>query len=269
MFDPALLPADLAGFDDALAARVEEAGLNAAQPPEQLLFDGWLLRFSAGKARRARSVNAIAGGRLPLAARIAHCRRFYAEAGLPCLFRITPFSAPRSLDQALAGLGFEPIEPTCVMVMSLPRVESAPPLPLRELDTESFARAAGDLRGSPVEQVTAHAARLAASPLARQSRRLAVVEGERVLAVGQTVKEGDLVGLYDIVTAEPARGRGIGTRLTAELLRRAAADGATTAYLQVAADNTAARRIYGRLGFVDRYAYWYRCEPEAGGGCRE
>jgi ribosomal protein S18 acetylase RimI-like enzyme len=82
-----------------------------------------------------------------------------------------------------------------------------------------------------------------------------------VVAVGQSVQEDELVGLYDIVTAEGARNRGLATALAAELLRRAGADGAAVAYLQVAADNIAARHVYRKLGFVDRYAYWYRVEP--------
>ncbi len=64
MLDPAAIDVALRQPRDPLLARVEEAGLNAAQPREQLLFDGWLLRFSPGKARRSRSINAIAAGTL-------------------------------------------------------------------------------------------------------------------------------------------------------------------------------------------------------------
>jgi ribosomal protein S18 acetylase RimI-like enzyme len=263
MFDPAQIPAALTEVDDNIAARIEEAGLNAAQPSQQLLYDGWLLRFSPGKARRARSVNAIAGGRLPLVEKIAYCRRWYVQSGLPCLFRITPFSQPRALDAALAQAGFAAIEETRVMTLALPLAAPPSPRTLRVLGIDEFAHCAGALRDSPPQQVAAHAARLAASPLAAHAQRLAAVDGETVLAVGQSVREGELVGLYDIVTAESARGRGLASALTVELLRRAADDGATIAYLQVSADNAAARRVYGRLGFIDRYAYWYRSEPSA------
>ena len=67
--------ADLAStFDAALLSRVEDAGLNASAPPQQRWLDGWLVRFSPGKAKRARCVNAVAAGRLPLDEKLARAR---------------------------------------------------------------------------------------------------------------------------------------------------------------------------------------------------
>jgi len=59
--------------------RVEEVGLNALQTQRQLFYDGWLLRVSPGKARRARSVNAYFGSSLPLGQKIDYCERLYAQ----------------------------------------------------------------------------------------------------------------------------------------------------------------------------------------------
>jgi hypothetical protein len=42
------------------AVAVEDAGLNASAPPQQLWLDGWLVRLCPGKAKRARCVNALA-----------------------------------------------------------------------------------------------------------------------------------------------------------------------------------------------------------------
>ena len=47
--------------------RIEDAGLNASAPPQQRVLDGWLLRFSRAKAKRARCINAICASRMPLA----------------------------------------------------------------------------------------------------------------------------------------------------------------------------------------------------------
>jgi hypothetical protein len=74
--------------------RLEELGLNSSTPPGQLLYDGWLLRMLPGKAKRARSVNAVYASTLPLDAKIAHCERLYRATGTAMIFRITPFSQP-------------------------------------------------------------------------------------------------------------------------------------------------------------------------------
>jgi ribosomal protein S18 acetylase RimI-like enzyme len=74
---------------------------------------------------------------------------------------------------------------------------------------------------------------------------------------------GELLGLYSVLTAPVARMRGLGSALCRCMIARAAAEGARHAYLQVDADNAAARSIYQRLGFSDAYRYHYRT-PEPG-----
>ena len=92
-------------FSAALLSRIEDAGLNASAPPQQRWVDGWLVRFSPGKAKRSRCINAVAAGRMPVADRLAACEQLYASAGLPMIVRITPFSLPQSLDTYLDGQG--------------------------------------------------------------------------------------------------------------------------------------------------------------------
>ncbi|QYK43477.1 MAG: GNAT family N-acetyltransferase [Paracoccaceae bacterium] len=62
-----------------------------------------------------------------------------------------------------------------------------------------------------------------------------------------------LAGEAELLTlaVEPAaQGRGIGGRLVARFVERAAALGAVRAFLEVAADNAAARAAYVRAGFA-------------------
>ncbi len=102
MLDPASIPAALRAQGQqtrhTLAARIEDASLSVSQPAQQSFFDGWLLRYSPGKAKRARSINSIGAGVLPFAEKLSHCLAFYRHHRLPCLFRITPFSQPHNLD---------------------------------------------------------------------------------------------------------------------------------------------------------------------------
>jgi ribosomal protein S18 acetylase RimI-like enzyme len=254
------------GFDPLLLTRVEEAGLNASAPPQQLLIDGWLVRFSPGKARRARSINAVASGRLPLADKLALCQRVFDEAGLPMLVRITPFSQPEGLDEQLARIGMRSFERTRVMVNGQPQVLRSEPMPagmtLTPIGHEAFAQTIGMLRGSSIAQRQAHGQRLVNSPVPFRAHVLKR-DGE-VVACGQYAQEGALVGLYDVFTAPSARGQGLARLLCGHLLAQAAARGATTAYLQVDGDNQPARAVYRRLGFADAYTYHYRsADPTA------
>ncbi len=268
MTDPARLAAAPPATDDPLLSRVEDAGINASAPPQQRWVDGWLLRYNPGKAKRARCVQAVADGRLPLAERLALCRAVMDAAGLPLVVRITPFSRPAGLDATLAAWGWHALDDTRVMVARRCPAD-APPLPpgmrLERLDAEPFSEVVGALRGSPPGQRQAHAQRLQLSPVPYQGFVLRRSIDGQVLACGQSAAEADLVGLYDVFTDPDVRGRGLARLLCAHLLARAAAAGAATAYLQVEADNAPARAIYHRLGFVDAYAYHYRT-PQADAG---
>lgn len=258
-------PVAVRSFDMGLLARVEDAGLNASAPPQQRWLDGWLLRFSPGKAKRARCINAVAAGRRPVADKLAACEAVYAAAGLPLIVRLTPFSQPVGLDALLEADGLRRFDDTRVMVLDDLGPLEEPPLPegtaIHAIGLEPFAQRVGALRGSPLAQRQAHAQRLAQAPVPFSAFELKV-DGE-VLACGQYALEDDLVGLYDIYTAEAARGGGLASLLCTALLVRARAQGARHAYLQVEGDNRPARAVYHRLGFADAYAYHYRTRDPA------
>lgn len=254
-------------MDDALLSRIEDASLNASAPPQQRWLDGWLLRYSPGKARRARCINAVAAGRLPLSHKLAYAADLYAEAGLPMVARITRYTQPTELDGQLAALGWPAVDTTLVQVLA--DLNRPLPLPL-PADTEwalllaaEYAEAVGGLRGSPAIQRQAHVQRLQTSPVPYQGYVIRRVADGQVLSCGQSAREGDLVGLYDVYTREDQRGQGLAQRLCERLLAQSAAEGATVAYLQVEGSNTTALRVYGRMGFVDGYRYHYREAPVA------
>jgi ribosomal protein S18 acetylase RimI-like enzyme len=255
-------------FDPALLARVEDAGLNASAPPQQRWMDGWLVRFSPGKAKRARCVNAVATGRLPLDDKLALAESVFADAGLPLIVRITPMSQPVSLDAELQARGLRRFDDTRVMLLpdlnagALAQKPLPPDVTLHAVGLEPFAQHVGALRGSPLSQRQAHGQRLANAPVPFHAFELHA-DGALVCCAQMAI-EADLVGLYDVYTAPASRGRGHASRLCRHLLSMARDRGARHAYLQVEGDNHDARAIYHRLGFADGYAYHYRTrDPQA------
>jgi ribosomal protein S18 acetylase RimI-like enzyme len=133
-----------------------------------------------------------------------------------------------------------------------------PGLTLQRAGHEPFAHALGGLRGSTLAQRLAHAQRLALSPVPFEGCVVKRDGDGQVVAAGQRCMEDDLVGLYDIYTAESVRGQGIALALCATLLAQAREAGAQVGYLQVERDNEPARAVYRRLGFADAYRYHYR-----------
>lgn len=237
--------------------RLEELSLNSSAPPGQLLFDGWLLRLAPGKAKRARSVNAVYSSTLALPDKIAYCERIYGGARLPALFRVTPFSEPPELDRELERRGYGQFDMTSVEAAEIapsPGQGAGPDATV--MNVRAWVDAVGELRGSPAEHRAGHLARLEGMPLAM--RAVAIEREGRIVATGLTIVEDDCAGLFDIVTREDERRRGHARTVVASLLKAAYGLGARYSYLQVDSANEAARRLYREFGFSERYRYWYR-----------
>lgn len=255
---PAAAPTFVPGMTDHLLTRtIEECCLNAWPGLQQQVLDGWLLRFGAGYTRRANSVHAVYAGQQPVAERVALCEAAYAARGQRCVFKITPLAQPAELDAWLEQAGYGREGETSVQVLEpLPpgRPDPACTLvdPLGDAWLDTFAR----LDGAAAPQRMALRGILG-NIVPRHTAALLREEGA-VRCCGRAVLEHRHVGLFDIATDAAHRGRGLAPRLIAHLLAWGARSGATRAYLQVEADNTAALRLYERLGFRELYRYWYR-----------
>ncbi|MBC7237208.1 MAG: GNAT family N-acetyltransferase [Chloroflexi bacterium] len=249
-----------------LTRRIEEAALNAWPALQQMLYDGWLLRFAEGFTKRANSVTPLYDAHIELWQKIAFCEGCYRERGLPPIFRLTPFAQPGNLDRALAERGYALRDPTWTLWLDL-STWRGPPSSMTPYEERLepwlalYARFSGvGTDGAAWAQQRVHGQLLSMIP----GRRLlaSVADGECTVGCGLGVLQDDLFGLFDIIIDPARRCRGHGTRLVAGMLSWAARQGARLAYLQVTEANTAAQRLYRRLGFAALYRYWYRiAEP--------
>jgi ribosomal protein S18 acetylase RimI-like enzyme len=249
-----------------LARELEEAVIDAWPAAETEDLDGWLLRASGGPTHRGNSVATCATStRLPLAERIDRAEDFYRKRGLSAMFQVGPCAAPAGLDDALAERGYQ-IEGAAVAAVTTPRDVLA--LLGRSHETSVAARASDAWL-----EVVSGASRFAATApvfqgfLGRLGSRCRFVTTRdargTAIAVCLAIASEDRLGVYAMLTLPGARRKGAAAALLRAVAESAAADDMHELYLLVEEENTAARALYAKAGFVDVYRYHYRTRAAA------
>lgn len=241
-----------------LPQQVEEAALNAWPALEQIMYDGWLLRFADGYTKRANSVTPLHRAQIDLAEKIKFCEQAYAHQQLPCIFRLPSFAAS-ALDDLLRQRGYTQRDRTLVLCRDLHTLAAADHIPFHHDTLDRWLETFCRLNHTPLDQHRTHHAML--QRITQQTLWATLVINNEPVACGMGVWEGALFGLFDIVVAPQQRNRGYGTQLVQAMLRWAAQHGAAQAYLQVVEHNAVARHVYAKLGFAQLYRYWYCIAP--------
>lgn len=239
--------------------RIEEAGLNSWPALQQHLFDGWLARFARGYTKRANSVTPLYPSLLPVEEKIDWCEHLYRDNQLPTIFRLLSFSEEcQQLDQLLAQRGYRSLDRTLVWSCKLTSEATENPA-LRAISLADWLPiyAQWSNRYKELQHIHRELLEQILSPVL-----FAVLYQQGApVACGLGVLEHDLFGLFDIVTDPEQRRKGYGTQLVASMLDWGKQHGAQYAYLQVVDTNLAAQQMYAKLGFQERYQYWYRVHP--------
>jgi GNAT superfamily N-acetyltransferase len=253
---------------------IEELSLSGWPALQTVVYDGWILRFAEGHTKRSNSVNPLYPSSIGIDEKIDECEAAYSARGLPTIFKILGCPEQASLDAALAERGYARIDETAVRTLELDG---------RSLGGEA-AGAGPESRGGPARAGAVVSIESAITPawiggycscsriwakreiigrmLANAAPGIAAAsardEGGGIVACGYGAIERGWVGIYDIVVKEERRRKGLGEAIMRSILGEAARRGAARAYLQVVSGNASAERLYGRLGFEEKYRYWYR-----------
>jgi GNAT superfamily N-acetyltransferase len=241
-----------------LQKQLEEVALNAWPALQQMLYDGWLLRFSNGYSMRGNSINPLYASTIDVDEKIETCEMMYAERALPPIFRLTQKATPPGLDGLLEARTYKQIDTTSVLYLRL-QESQLPPLDEAGFNQESVDRwltVFHALRGLDQHAERNHTAIVQSIA----SRTLAAVlnAGGDPVACGLGVLERSYFGLFDILTHPEHRGRGHATQLVNGMLNWAIQRGAAHAYLQVERENIRAQGLYAKFDFQEAYHYWYR-----------
>jgi len=246
--------------DLALVEVLEKRLVNAWPALETLALDGWLMRFARGYSKRANSVSAMTPGVSLDAAAIHFAAELYRAQKIRPTFRLSPLAAPDA-DNALSDAGFELFDESLCLTAPLglgggraDRRIAVSPKPTPSWVSTAAAAYGGDKADH--EALGEIVARI------RPAAAFATLaEDGTDLAFGLAVAERGYVGLFDIVVAPEARGRGLGRAVTTTLMRWGRGEGAHAAYLQVRLANEVAIGLYASLGFKEAYRYTHRIEP--------
>ena len=236
--------------------KIEEAAMNAWPAPRQMVYDGWILRFTGGKSKRVNSVNLLYESTKPLAEKIRTCESIYARQGQPCLFRVTDLFSPPVLKQALKEAGYKPFDTTVVLGRE-PQLshDHRPDVTILELPTPDWFRLRDQfIQVSPADQEIHESILLSIVP---DRVLLGLFANGKPAACGMGVVEDGLLGFFSIHTAATWRRKGYGSLIMGALMDWGMARGASYGYLQVEGDNRPALAMYKKLGYELCYKYVY------------
>ncbi|MFB5189822.1 GNAT family N-acetyltransferase [Alicyclobacillus fastidiosus] len=237
---------------------IEELSLNAWASLQTVVYDGWLIRFSNGYTKRANSVNPIYGSTEDLDYKIHYCEDVFRARNLKPVFKMTESVYPKSLDATLEERGYIAIDHTSVQSMSLSQSKepSIHTVKVHETLNDEWLNQFCILNNQ--DKASKATMKQMLSLILPKTGFFSLNDNEVVVACGLGVLERGYLGIFDIVTHSHFRNRGFGEQLMLNLLKWGKENGAKHAYLQAMLTNGAALGLYSKLGFQERYRYWYR-----------
>ncbi|MBT2365172.1 GNAT family N-acetyltransferase [Streptomyces sp. ISL-10] len=247
---PARRRGPAAGFEE--LARVTS---RAWQPVESERLGDWELRAAYGFTRRANSVLPLGDPGMDLDAALERVRAWYGRRGLPAYVQ-TATGAAGTQEELCAELeerGWQREVSAQVQVGGLAQLgdldADVTRVRLARTVDEAWLRRynRAGVPGPHVLQV------LGSGP----SVWFASIPGtgEVPAAIGRCVVDGRWAGFMAVEVDPENRRQGLATAVMAALARRALEEGASAAWLQVEADNEAARALYGAMGFAVHHHY--------------
>jgi N-acetylglutamate synthase len=227
-------------------------------PLEHAWLGSWLLRASAGFTGRGNSALPLGDPGRPVESAIAEVEDFYRARRLRPRFAVPSPDVGEvdagGLARTLQRRGYDVVTPTAVMTADAAAVAQTDGTRASLTDRPDagwlrlYRYRGQELPPRAVDLLTS-------SPYQRFA---SVVDDGRTVAVGRLAIARGWGGITAMEVAETHRGRGLARAVLATLAQHAADRQAEHLYLQVATENTAARRLYESAGFSDHHGYHYR-----------
>ena len=249
---------------------LEELSLNALPCLQQILYDGWILRFAEGYTKRANSVTPLYPSSQDIIQKIHRCEQIYRDFNLNPIFRLTNISQLKTLDRTLEQLGYQKKSNVSVQVKTITDSNVFKSNYPKITSCDRSITLSNDLSEEWLDHFV-HAASLPIQHWETLSTMLQIIPTQtcyawlkdkyRFCSCGLGVLENNYLGLFFIVTAKKQRRKGHAERLISTMLNWGQSKGATLAYVQVETENLKAINLYNKLGFTEVYQYFYHIKP--------
>ncbi|URM89761.1 GNAT family N-acetyltransferase [Streptomyces sp. MRC013] len=247
---PARRRGPAAGFGE--LARVQA---RAWRPTESEPLGGWTLRAARGFTRRANSALPLGDPGVPLDEALARVRAWYGRRGLPPRVQAATGAegTQEDLCAALEERGWRREASAEVRIGGLAPVAD-PDAGTGRVALSRTPDAAWLRRYRRVGEPGPHVVRVLSSGPSVWFASVAGADGVPV-AIGRCVVDGRWAGFTALETDPAHRRQGLARAVTAALAVRALEEGASAAWLQVGADDDAARALYDGMGFAVHHHY--------------
>ena len=243
-----LSPADI--------ANIEHATLDAVAP--RMVDDtlpGWLLPFENTPVGRAKSAVPLRHEGLS-ANDIAQIAERYRLQNLEPVWRMADTTGLQPLLEALRQRGYTPQQPTLVQTGKTSTLASAPSRHTVVLRPEPNAAWRSVYTAPGFDPVDGEA-RIAALSRSKVVVYATIMEGDQACAAGTASFSRGWVGIHGMRTVQAHRQRGMACAILAALAQEGLRRGIHDAFLQVEAENAAARALYAKHGFSTAWTYHY------------
>lgn len=242
-----------------LVRAIETAALTA-WPGLLTAFDGrWVWRAARGYSNRANSIQCLdPGDGADAALRLGRFTELYTRHGLHPVFKVTPLAAPEALAE-LDALGWISFGHSHVLHMPMRESLRDPGHHTALFDPCDPQWHMVQARMSGYTDYDAETVRLILERVPCDQRGVLAYDADSIPAAAVLAAVANGISIYgNVVTRASHRSKGFARAAMTAAIGWSRDAGATAAAIQVAAENTAAIRLYTSLGFVHAYDYHYR-----------
>lgn len=244
-----------------VARRFTAAGAQA-WPAQTLHYDGaWAVRLSGDcAARRQNCVTPLdPSDDADIASRLDRVIERFGNAGKRPRFLIAPLASQRIVD-ALAERGWTAEARTTIQSRNTEELAEDDAPELRRVKADEFVAAHDRIGARSVRRGDDLRAILAR--IEPPSFLFLLEKAERPVASVVCVRQGDMIGSFELNVGEDVRGEGIGKEVMRGVLAWAKKRKATSVWEQVETDNAASLALSRSLGFEPVYDYFYMSAPD-------